>query len=68
MVMDISGLVSIVLQKLFFFTMSNRYSPVFQSDHTTSQSQGHWDRSGCNSQSKRRREACVGEASQPIER
>ena len=24
----------------------------------------HWDQSGCNSQSKRRREACVGEASQ----
>ena len=36
-------------------------------DYVTSQPQGHWDRSGCNSRSKWRREACVGEASQPTE-
>ena len=43
------------------------YSPVFQSDYVTSQPQGHWDQGGCNSRSKQRREACVGELSQPTE-
>ena len=48
-----------VFWNLFFF---------FQSDYAIFQPQGHWDRSACNPQSKRKREARVREASQAAER
>ena len=40
------------------------YWTVFQSDYAISQPQGHWDQIACNLWSKRKRQACVGEARQ----
>ena len=54
------GIISSIVQDEY------RYSPVFQSDYATSQPQGHRDRSGCDSRSKQRREACVGEANRAL--